>query len=336
MYNVIKHDIPHPVFFPLHIVSNWVAHTMDTLPPGQGPSLASQQTEKKLNQWWHDLGIVWGVQRRPPQAPRTSTDAPTPISARQLSRNRSSPHYSTIMTNEGSRILSPASSACARPTDASQFNAPSPSSLHVALKESPRHASVASEPSFAAKSGGGPATAQELMHRHSYSQNYHARSMHVERSDALRPSPLALSPPTIEQHGSNQRALASLQHPQPSMPRAAPPKKLSDLLHDTNELPRRSRTLNHDSKDERDAGRAMEDGRDQSARQVNRPPPGDGGPANVAGGGTEPSGGGSSRMEVDGVSLGEESDRSRKRAKIDDASTAMATPRNRNVCEDDE
>jgi hypothetical protein len=66
----------HLVFFPLHIVSNWIAHTSASLPPGRSPSAASQRTETKLNQWWQDLGAVWGVERR--AAPRLSHSETAP------------------------------------------------------------------------------------------------------------------------------------------------------------------------------------------------------------------------------------------------------------------
>lgn len=55
----------HIVFFPLHIVSNWMAHTTSSLFPGQSRSAAQQQTETMLNQWWGDLFTIWGIQRRP-------------------------------------------------------------------------------------------------------------------------------------------------------------------------------------------------------------------------------------------------------------------------------
>jgi hypothetical protein len=102
------------VFFPLHIVSNWLEHTNSSLARGKSPSLQSKQRELKLKHWWTDLRLIWGVENR--ATPRASNaDLRRSASARQqqapLPVMRQGAHPSPMDQAETSRrslIASPA------------------------------------------------------------------------------------------------------------------------------------------------------------------------------------------------------------------------------------
>lgn len=66
------------MFFPLHIVSNWIEHTTSHLPAGRTPSPASIATAEKLTRWWADLYTIWGVESKPHSKGSQSSKASSP------------------------------------------------------------------------------------------------------------------------------------------------------------------------------------------------------------------------------------------------------------------
>lgn len=79
------------MFFPLHIVSNWITHTASSLAPGASPSAAHQQTEMRLKQWYGDLFAIWGTQRRPIPPRPVAPEVPAYSSASRSGRTQLPP-----------------------------------------------------------------------------------------------------------------------------------------------------------------------------------------------------------------------------------------------------